>query len=315
MSTQLKTLFAWILLGIIACGEKGNDPSQAPQPESMDVRKLPAVAIADVETVNRLALISVDGLRRDAVTADQMPFLFEAQHKAMMVKEALTIVPSITLPSHTSMLTGTDISTHGVDWNSYIPERGQVQVTVLTRILTNAGVVSGAFFSKAKLYHIFGRDHTSMVDEARTAGDASELVDHAIAFFRESGKRFAFIHFREVDAVGHGSGWKSAQQLAAIHSIDQQVARLVRDLQSTPGWATTVVVVTSDHGGHGYGHGSASLEDRRIPWLAFGPPISGQQIIEDTLITYDTAPTVLQFFGIPRSAFDFMDGKAIFQRP
>jgi arylsulfatase A-like enzyme len=37
--------------------------------------------------------------------------------------------------------------------------------------------------------------------------------------------------------------------------------------------ASTLLIVTSDHGGHLKGHGNDTPEDRTIPWLAVGPNV------------------------------------------
>ena len=64
---------------------------------------------------------------------------------------ATTIVPSKTLPSHTSMLTGQPLTIHGVSWNTnarLTPRR--VPVPTVFSVLRDKGYTTAAFFSKSK---------------------------------------------------------------------------------------------------------------------------------------------------------------------
>ena len=68
------------------------------------------------------------------------------------------------------------------------------------------------------------------------------------------------------------------------------------------------VMITSDHGGHGTGHGSEMTEDMTVPLFIIG---EGSQSGENlgALSILDVAPTVLGILGV--SAPDYWQGKRI----
>ena len=63
---------------------------------------------------------------------------------------------------------------------------------------------------------------------------------------------------------------------------------------------STLVIVTADHGGHGYQH-SAGVEavDRDIPWIVRGPGVTPGSVVDGRVETVDTAATTLAALGLP----------------
>jgi hypothetical protein len=59
------------------------------------------------------------------------------------------------------------------------------------------------------------------------------------------------------------------------------------------------LIVTADHGGHGFNHGDDSPEDRTIPWLAVGPSVPPGVTLSRKVNTYDTAATALYALKLP----------------
>ncbi|HTG74789.1 MAG TPA: alkaline phosphatase family protein, partial [Terriglobia bacterium] len=65
-----------------------------------------------------VVLVSIDGLRPDAISLKETPTLSRLTTEGSYTLSARTILPSKTLPSHTSMLTGQPPDIHGVSWNT-----------------------------------------------------------------------------------------------------------------------------------------------------------------------------------------------------
>ena len=84
-----------------------------------------------------------------------------------------------------------------------------------------------------------------------------------------------FVHFSDPDEYGHSHGWMSPEYLRAVAASD----RLPRDACSPRSTraadaATTLVIVTADHGGHGKRHSDGHVTvDREIPWIVRGPGV------------------------------------------
>ena len=132
-------------LAAFGCGGAASNPTAPPTP---------AVA-ATPPPAPRVLIVSVDGLRPDAIFATATPTLRDLIARGSSTMGAQTIHPSNTLPSHTSMLTGLAPSTHGVTWNSdRTDELGVVTAPTIFALAKQSGFTTAAFFSKSKFHHL-----------------------------------------------------------------------------------------------------------------------------------------------------------------
>src|SRR5690606_18429631 len=124
--------------------------------------------------------------------------------------EARTITPSITLPSHTSMLTGVEPRIHGITWNdNHVEERGKVPVPTIFSIARDQGLHTAAFFSKGKFDHLLlpgSVDHAVLPegDGKWLAGTTAAAVERYLATEKPN---LLFVHFGDPDYAGHVIGW------------------------------------------------------------------------------------------------------------
>jgi predicted AlkP superfamily pyrophosphatase or phosphodiesterase len=70
-----------------------------------------------MKTARRVVIVSIDGLRPDAIALAHMPNLSTLMQSSAFSLGAHTVFPGVTLVAHTSMLSGLCPSKHGVDWN------------------------------------------------------------------------------------------------------------------------------------------------------------------------------------------------------
>src|SRR5688572_850900 len=77
-----------------------------------------SVQAPDARITRNVVVVSVDGLRPDAIGTFAAPTLQRLIREGSYSLSASTIHPSKTLPSHTSMLTGQPPERHGVLWNN-----------------------------------------------------------------------------------------------------------------------------------------------------------------------------------------------------
>lgn len=61
-------------------------------------------------------------------------------------------------------------------------------------------------------------------------------------------------------------------------------------------------MVTSDHGGHEFTHGTPCDEDMTTPLIISGPGIAPGSKIASPVSIMDIAPTILSFLGVPAPA-------------
>lgn len=260
-------------------------------------------AIPDNSVSRYVVLISLDGLRPDAIGRYPTPTLERVMREGAYTLTASTVVPSKTLPSHTSMLSSEPPEEHGALWNEAYGAGGTT-ITIPTVFSTAraAGYTTAGFFSKPKLRYLqqegaldysqapggwFGRWSTE-----RTTRDVEEYLS-------TERPNLLFVHLPEPDHTGHEDGWMSEAYGRAVTEADAAVARILAAAESAYGPDNYSVIITSDHGGHDHGHGTADPRDTTIPWIAWGRGVKAGSTVRSPVHTLDTAPTVLAFLDVP----------------
>ena len=244
-----------------------------------------------------VVIISIDGLRPDALELADTPILDNLKTKGAYCPNAQTVKISETLPSHASMLTGVIPEKHGVLWS--LPYMGWpgLNVPTLFSVAHGAGLSTAMVFGKEKLNYLvlpnsvdnlFGVDTHDM-----------EVKDQAIEFIQAGLPDVLFIHFPDTDRVGHAYGWMSSNQLQSVAYVDGLIGEIVATLESEGYLNCTLLIITADHGGHGFRHGDDAPIDRTIPWLAVGPGVPQGVTLGGHIRTYDTAATALYALNLP----------------
>jgi phosphopentomutase len=106
-----------------------------------------------------------------------------------------------------------------------------------------------------------------------------------------------FVHFPNGDLAGHEYSWMSRQQLETHAIDDESLGFILTSLRSRGMYEDTLIIVTSDHGGHDTTHGFDLPEDMTIPWVVSGPGILPMQL-ETQVHTMDTAATAAFALGL-----------------
>jgi len=242
----------------------------------------------------RVIVISIDGCRPDAFEAAGAEAIKKLIARGSYCAKAQTIRPSITLPSHTAMLTGLDFSRHGVVWNNYRP--GYIVHPTVFSVVAQTGKKSAMLFSKDKFHFlanpacvswVYGPPTPNKVPKSEDYSDVEQLkemlkkeedaakqppkkpatpspgdlmttADKLAAAFALAWPRekwaLTFIHFREADENGHRKGWMGPEYIEAIQTIDKAVASVVDTIEKNGGFQKTALILSADHGGSNRGH-------------------------------------------------------------
>jgi predicted AlkP superfamily pyrophosphatase or phosphodiesterase len=256
---------------------------------------LPAGAVT-----RHVIIVSIDGLRPDAIPR-WAPVLHALTDTGAWATTAETVTPSRTLPSHASMVTGVLPERHGITWNrDETALRGTVAVPTMFDLATAHGLRSVAFFSKAKLRHLQrpGALEHAQAPRGATILPATETVEDAVRYMLLARPNLVFIHISEPDIAGHAFGWMGRAYALAVRQADAAVGRLLAAAERAYGAGGYTMLVTSDHGGRGRGHGTSHPDDMRIPWIVTGAGVRPGPI-PGPVRTVDTAATTLWLLGIP----------------
>ena len=272
--------------------------------------------------VRRIVLVSVDGLRADAI--EHMPTLSALRARAQWSDSMMTVVPSLTVPGHLSLFSGRDVTTFGVTSNS-LDESAAIALIVngATSIFQwvrssggkSTAIIGGTLVPPSQLATaktFFGLDALIAAPEATSA-----IIDQAVAVATgDAIPEMLFVHISAVDAAGHAAGWIEASgaltpsYIAAVAGVDAELARLIAALDPAIVAGGTALAITADHGGgRGEGcvtgipatheHCTADHGDRRIPWLLVGHGVTPGRLSGQPSITR-AAPTLANLLRIGR---------------
>jgi predicted AlkP superfamily pyrophosphatase or phosphodiesterase len=252
-------------------------------------------------------IVSFDGGKPAVMQRSDMPTLFSMAKRGARTWEARTVVPSITLVSHTSMLTGVGPAKHKITWNDWKPEKGMLTVPTIFAEAKKKKLSTAMFVGKPKFIHMFlpgTVDNFSLPDY-----HAKIVAEVAAQYIRSKKPNLCFIHFADSDGAGHANGWGSPQQIRAFADEDRALHTVMRAIRKAGIAKSSVVLLTADHGGHAKTHGTTSPEDMTIPWIAWGAGVKPNYSITAPVTTYDTAATALWLLDVPVPA-DW-DGKPV----
>jgi hypothetical protein len=184
---------------------------------------------------------------------------------------------TVTLPNHTSMMTGRRIAAakggHGVTWDD--DRRGMtVQkaaghgVASIFSAVHAAGGTTALYTTKEK-FGLFERSWPHGIDDFTEDENQKRLVSLARADLADGAPTFTFLHVSLPDRNGHEYGGMSAKYLGAVERTDTQLGRLLDALAGS----SVTVILTADHGFKTGAHDHSArrdIENYRIPFLTWG---------------------------------------------
>jgi predicted AlkP superfamily pyrophosphatase or phosphodiesterase len=265
-----------------------------------------ACGVRSAHATRRVVIVSFDGLRPDVALRADMPALRALMDRGSFTMYAITTDVAVTLPSHTSMLTGVPPAQHGIPYNSD-PKPGQRDIPAwptLLAIAHRAGRTTALCAGKSKfsvLADPASLDLRSVPARGKAAPD-SAVADTAAAWLTTRRPDVLFVHLPGLDGAGHSAGWGSAAQLRVAAVADRAFARVMAALGGAPAGDSTLVIVSADHGGAGKSHGGTDASSRFIPWIAAGPGVRANydltQVTGLKVRTEDTFATALAWLRI-----------------
>lgn len=250
-----------------------------------------------METVDRVVLFVIDGLRPDGLEAADTPHIDGLRRRGIHTSSARSVMPSATLPCHSSMFRSVPPERHGITTNTWVP---QVRpVPSVTDMLHQAGKRTAAFYNWEQLRDLAdpgSLDLSCCIANCDQAEGDIEIADRAVEWLQRDKTDFAFVYLGYTDVAGHNHGWMSAPYVEAVANADRAIGLVLEAIKN----GKTAIIVTSDHGGHERTHGTEMTEDMTIPWLLCAPGLNAGEI-EGKVNIVDNAPTIAALLGVNAS--------------
>jgi choline-sulfatase len=291
-------------LGLVGCGRSSSDLPQ------------------------RVVLITIDTLRADRVgcygaARAHTPTLDAAAASGVRFETAISPTP-LTLPSHTSLMTGLQPPSHGVRHNSiYVLS---AEIPTLAEQMRAAGFETAAFVGAAVLSRRFGLDRGFGVYDdgfldGRMSGTvgyaerpAGAVVDATLDWLGTAPDRFfLWVHFYDPHTDhkpprGFASAFASDPYAGEIAYVDAQLGRLLGRIRARWGPEQLLLAITSDHGESLGEHGEITHSytiyeaTQRIPLILSGAGLPAGAVVSQLARLIDVAPTLTALSGAPALA-------------
>ena len=247
-------------------------------------------------------VVSIDGVRPDGLAKARTPFLDTLRECGVSTDHARVVGPSVTLVSHAAMVSGVGPERHHVTWNSHKVQR-KIDVPTLMQIAQRNDKRTAFIVGKRKLLDLV-RDGD--VDHAIHAGfRAKPVLARASQILLAYRPELMVIHLPDPDGEGHRHGWMSEPYIQAIEDCDRELGRFFKTLVDCDLLSRSVFIVTADHGGHDFGHGTSRDEDCVVPWIMAGMGARQGHVLSRQVRLTDTAATALWALGIePPASWD-----------
>jgi hypothetical protein len=231
-------------------------------------------------TFDNALLISVDGLRSDALIAgpaDDLPNFQRLRRGASTLNARTDPDWTVTLPNHTAMITGRFVEGEtGHAWTKNDEaDRGETlhknkgaYIAGIFDVAHDRGFFTGLYAGKKKfaIYdeswdELSGAPDTTGPDDGKRKIDqwdfrdkSADLADDVItALTTKTKRKLLFVHFAVTDLTGHAYGWdltKGSRYSKAVAEVDRELGRILDAIEQTESLrGKTAIVLTADHGG------------------------------------------------------------------
>ena len=287
---------------------------------------LPAAAQMPAKPALNVVLITIDTLRADHVGCYgykqiKTPNIDGLAADGARFERAFAVVP-VTLPSHSSMLTGTYPMLSGI--HDFSGNKLSPLQPTLASLLKQAGYQTGAVIGAAVLDSRFGLnqgfdfyyDHFdfSRLDEANLdemERPGNVVADVALDWLAKNSQKKFFLwmhlydpHFPYHPPEPYAKEYAAQPYDGEIAFADEQVGRLLRFLKEKGIYQNTVIVLCGDHGEslgehgektHGFFIYNATMH---VPLIIRLPEKAATGVVADPVSLVDLMPTVLGAVGV-----------------
>ena len=256
-----------------------------------------------------IIIIGIDGLSVEGFKTANIPNLKGLANDGALSLTTRSVMPSVTLPNWTSHLTGSGPEQHGVNGNGWLLEQHPLEPTAqdslgyypsIFKVLKEQvkDIQIGYYYNWGNLINAINKtylDEISFLDNDGYLENYNKALTFAIK--NKNNPSLIFLYAVNVDHAGHKSGWLSEDYINTLEDLDAAIGSLLTSLKNEGLYDSTNFFVITDHGGINHGHGGMSPEEMIIPWIATGPSIKKNFIIEEPNSNTNTSMVLSRIFS------------------
>ncbi len=230
----------------------------------------------------KVMIIGIDGTRSDALQIANTPNIDSLIANGIYTFDAYHLGITVSGPSWSDIMCGVWEAKHNVLGNDYAGSRYNLWPYFPKR----------AKEVKPDLYCVQVTEWAPMSDQVYNDGWNQKIkvpdgvgyptVAAAQTQLANPNLDAIFVYFDKVDLTGHASGFSPSNPsyIAAIEAVDTWVGQVIAAVKARPNYATEnwLILLITDHGGIGTGHGGNTDQERHIWWIGSGNAIGKGQI-------------------------------------
>ena len=253
-------------------------------------------------------LIGLDGWGSWCMETGECPFIREMMQEGSYTLNKRTVLPSSSGPNWAAMMNGTPVEATGIISNNATPDFKPLVLTEhnaqptffhqLKQVCPEAetGVICewGDFLNYTDPACV---DYQKKIHDPETFTEA--VVEESVHYIQEKKPVLCFIHIDALDHKGHANGQGSPEYYAELPLVDSRVQRIVEGIKAAGIYEDSIIMLTSDHGHLGTGHGGTSMLEMETPFVIWGKGVKKNHEIQETVLEYDIAATVAKILNLP----------------
>lgn len=265
------------------------------------------------ETANQwrakhVIFIGLDGLTSLSVTKTNCPNIKSVMDAGCYTLEKRTVNPSVSGPNWASMFNGAPVEMHGLTGNSGKPDYKPLAVnengvypTVFSEIRkanpdAEMGCIMEWWSGIRPIIDEKVFNHVQNVSNSEVG--SMECTEYCQKYIAEKKPAILYVHIDQPDHAGHGQTYDSDEYNKAVEIVDGEVGAIIQAVKDAGIFDESVILLSSDHGGMGTGHGGTSMSEMETLFAISGKGIKKGGKMTDTMMQFDIAPTIAKIFGL-----------------